>query len=113
MRVSYAGALSLTRITIRSRSHDRCCPVVLRENSIRRIGSPATSAPSEKIRSRSSTSYVPWELLMRRMLGIEVLQCVQCLLTMRAIANGVSAAKDVATIDVPASHHDSFRPATK
>ena len=55
-------------------------------------GVPATaatlpaSAPPSKPRSRTSTSYVPWQLLMRRMLGIEVLQCVQCLATMRAIA---------------------------
>ena len=47
---------------------------------------PPASAPPNKPRSGSSTSYVPWELLMRRMLGIEVLQCVHCLTTMRAIA---------------------------
>jgi len=35
------------------------------------------------------------------------------LATSPATSSGVSAAKVVATIDVPANHHDTFRPDTK
>ncbi len=35
------------------------------------------------------------------------------LATSPVTASGVSAAKVVATIDVPASHHETFRPLTK
>jgi hypothetical protein len=46
----------------------------------------ATVAAPSKPRSRTSTSYVPWHILMRRTFGIEVLECTSCHATMRAIA---------------------------
>ena len=39
-----------------------------------------------KPRSRTSTSYVPWAELMRRTLGINVLQCPVCQATMLLLA---------------------------
>lgn len=46
----------------------------------------ASKAEAPKPRSRTSTSYVPWAQLMRRTLGINVLQCPVCQATMLLLA---------------------------
>ena len=58
-----------------------------------RVGEPkpqskadASKAEAPKPRSRTSTSYVPWAQLMRRTLGINVLQCPVCQATMLLLA---------------------------
>ena len=50
------------------------------------IAAAAPAAPSPRPRSRTSTSYVPWNVLLRRTFGFEVLECSSCHITMLAIA---------------------------
>ena len=45
-----------------------------------------SEAEAPKPRSRTSTSYVPWSELMKRTLGINVLQCPVCQATMLLLA---------------------------
>ena len=54
------------------------------------------------LRSRTSTSYVPWAELMRTTLGINMLDCPKCHTSMRAIAAHHQARGDPQDIVAPA-----------